>query len=44
MVEQPVCESTEMERLVESDSLEHDNGTAGYLLFTTDSGIFPFVM
>ena len=35
--------NSEMERLVESDSLEHDNGTAGYLLFTTDSGIFPFV-
>ena len=33
----------EMERLIESDSYEHYDGTAGYLLFTTDSAIFPFV-
>ena len=32
-----------LERLVESDSVEHYEGTAGYLLFTTESAIFPFV-
>ena len=32
-----------LERLVESDSVEHCEGTAGYLLFTTESAIFPFV-
>ncbi len=31
------------ERLIESDSFEHYEGTSGYLLFTTNSGIFPFV-
>lgn len=33
----------EMERLIESDSFAHYEGSAGYLLFTTDSAIFPFV-
>ena len=33
----------ELERLVESDSREHYEGTAGYLLFTTDSAVVPFV-
>ncbi len=32
-----------MERLVESDSYEHYNGTASYLLYTSESAIFPFV-
>ena len=32
-----------LERLAESDSIEHYEGTAGYLLFTTKSAIFPFV-
>lgn len=32
-----------LERLVESDSIAHYEGTAGYLLFTTESAIFPFV-
>ncbi len=32
-----------LERLAESDSIEHYEGTAGYLLFTTQSAIFPFV-
>lgn len=30
-------------RLTESDSLEHYEGTADYILYTTESGIFPFV-
>jgi len=33
----------EYERLYESDSFEHYEGTAGYLLFTTGSAIFPFI-
>ncbi len=32
-----------LERLVESDSIEHLEGSAGYLLFTAQSSIFPFV-
>ena len=32
-----------LERLAQSDSIEHYEGTAGYLLFTTQSAIFPFV-
>lgn len=32
-----------LERLAESDSIEHYEGTAGYLLFKTESAIFPFV-
>lgn len=32
-----------LERLSESDSLAHYEGTAGYFLFTTESSIFPFV-
>lgn len=32
-----------LERLVESDSIEHFEGSAGYLLFTAQSSIFPFV-
>ena len=32
-----------LERLAESDSIEHYEGIAGYLLFTTQSAIFPFV-
>lgn len=32
-----------LERLVESDSIEHYEEAAGYLLFTTESTIFPFV-
>lgn len=32
-----------LERLAESDSIEHYEGTAGYLLFQTESAIFPFV-
>ena len=32
-----------LERLAESHSAEHYEGTAGYFLFTTQSGIFPFV-
>lgn len=32
-----------LELLVESNSVEHYEGTAGYLLFTTESAIFPFV-
>ena len=32
-----------LEQLKESDSLEHYYGRANYRLFTTDSGIFPFV-
>lgn len=31
------------ERLVQSNSAEHYEGTAGYWLFLTESGIFPFV-
>jgi len=33
----------ELEGLKESDVWEHNEGSAGYLLFATDSGIFPFV-
>lgn len=33
----------ELEGLFESDSLEHCEGTAGYLLFITESAIYPFV-
>ena len=32
-----------LERLADSDSIAHYEGTAGYLLFTTQSAIFPFV-
>lgn len=32
-----------LEQLAESDSVEHYEGTAGYLLFKTESAIFPFV-
>ena len=35
--------SDSLERLVESDSTKHYEGTADYLLFTTESSIFPFV-
>lgn len=33
----------ELEGLTESDSEEHDKGTSSYLLYKTESGIFPFV-
>ncbi len=33
----------ELEGLTESDSEEHYEGRSRYLLFTTESGIFPFV-
>ncbi len=33
----------DMERLKESHSCEHYAGNAGYLLFVTESGVFPFV-
>lgn len=35
--------TNDMEQLAESDSYEHYDGTAGYLLYTTKSSIYPFV-